>query len=415
MGVSRAPPPPYPPHTDPPPATRPPARDRKTVDVGANLFIGNLDPDVDEKMLYDTFSAFGITHPSSPLLQSAVGPPPPPPPPPPHWRPPRAPGERTRGLHPSGARMIVTECPGGVGSSGRAVRRKDAPVWLVVVVKVVPDVQLLWGVGGSSPPPFRWGCVGAAIVSAPKIMREDSTGEARGFGFLCSPAPTGPHFLGPQGHGARAPEGPGWRSPGGGCSSPVCRRSPVAAGGVALSPWKPRGTRGEAPDPPTDPWRGGAAWWASGAGTPPPPLPQGPRGWGPELRLLRGGRRGDRGDAQPVPHEPPPRAPPPPPSPLPPPPWRRGGGGGTALSPPVSPLTTTAPVWKLGGHIFILTLTHLTCLASAVLVARRLLIVRAGLAPRTWSSASSAPSAERMERTGRPPPRSAAPPPPGAW
>lgn len=29
-------------------------------DVGANLFIGQLDPDVDEKMLYDTFSAFGF-------------------------------------------------------------------------------------------------------------------------------------------------------------------------------------------------------------------------------------------------------------------------------------------------------------------------------------------------------------------
>ena len=29
------------------------------VDVGANLFIGNLDANVDEKLLYDTFSAFG--------------------------------------------------------------------------------------------------------------------------------------------------------------------------------------------------------------------------------------------------------------------------------------------------------------------------------------------------------------------
>ena len=38
--------------------------DKKTgqaaLDIGANLFIGNLDPDdVDEKLLYDTFSAFG--------------------------------------------------------------------------------------------------------------------------------------------------------------------------------------------------------------------------------------------------------------------------------------------------------------------------------------------------------------------
>ncbi|KAJ4889014.1 RNA-binding (RRM/RBD/RNP motifs) family protein [Raphanus sativus] len=35
------------------------SQDKKSLDVGANLFIGNLDPDVDEKILYDTFSAFG--------------------------------------------------------------------------------------------------------------------------------------------------------------------------------------------------------------------------------------------------------------------------------------------------------------------------------------------------------------------
>lgn len=34
-------------------------QDKKTLDIGANLFIGNLSPEVDEKMLYDTFSAFG--------------------------------------------------------------------------------------------------------------------------------------------------------------------------------------------------------------------------------------------------------------------------------------------------------------------------------------------------------------------
>ena len=33
---------------------------QKNLDVGANLFIGNLDPEVDEKMLYDIFSAFGV-------------------------------------------------------------------------------------------------------------------------------------------------------------------------------------------------------------------------------------------------------------------------------------------------------------------------------------------------------------------
>ncbi|KAE8099056.1 hypothetical protein FH972_017067 [Carpinus fangiana] len=36
------------------------SQDKKVLDVVANLFIGNLDPDVDEKLLYDTFSAFGV-------------------------------------------------------------------------------------------------------------------------------------------------------------------------------------------------------------------------------------------------------------------------------------------------------------------------------------------------------------------
>ena len=35
------------------------AGDRRD-EVGANLFIGNLDLDIDEKLLYDTFSAFGV-------------------------------------------------------------------------------------------------------------------------------------------------------------------------------------------------------------------------------------------------------------------------------------------------------------------------------------------------------------------
>ncbi|XP_055682702.1 splicing factor 3B subunit 4 [Lutzomyia longipalpis] len=33
---------------------------QKNLDVGANIFIGNLDTEVDEKLLYDTFSAFGV-------------------------------------------------------------------------------------------------------------------------------------------------------------------------------------------------------------------------------------------------------------------------------------------------------------------------------------------------------------------
>ncbi|GAA5989124.1 hypothetical protein JCM10908_001167 [Rhodotorula pacifica] len=33
--------------------------DRKQLDIGANLFVGNLDPNVDERMLFDIFMAFG--------------------------------------------------------------------------------------------------------------------------------------------------------------------------------------------------------------------------------------------------------------------------------------------------------------------------------------------------------------------
>lgn len=33
--------------------------DKRQTEIGANIFIGNLDPAVDDKLLYDTFSAFG--------------------------------------------------------------------------------------------------------------------------------------------------------------------------------------------------------------------------------------------------------------------------------------------------------------------------------------------------------------------
>lgn len=35
------------------------SQDKRTQDVGANIFIGNLDSDVDETMLYSTFISFG--------------------------------------------------------------------------------------------------------------------------------------------------------------------------------------------------------------------------------------------------------------------------------------------------------------------------------------------------------------------
>jgi len=38
------------------------SQDKRTQDVGAILFIGGLAPEVDEKMLYDAFSNFGLIH-----------------------------------------------------------------------------------------------------------------------------------------------------------------------------------------------------------------------------------------------------------------------------------------------------------------------------------------------------------------
>ncbi|PWY97988.1 hypothetical protein BCV70DRAFT_202163 [Testicularia cyperi] len=35
------------------------SNDRKQIDIGANLFVGSLDPAVDERVLYDTFASFG--------------------------------------------------------------------------------------------------------------------------------------------------------------------------------------------------------------------------------------------------------------------------------------------------------------------------------------------------------------------
>ncbi|KAL7065688.1 RNA recognition motif family protein [Cryptosporidium serpentis] len=35
------------------------SQDRKQLDIGANLFIGNLSPDIDDKVLHDIFSSFG--------------------------------------------------------------------------------------------------------------------------------------------------------------------------------------------------------------------------------------------------------------------------------------------------------------------------------------------------------------------
>jgi len=36
------------------------SQDKKTQEVGANIFVGNLSDNVDEKMLRDVFNTFGI-------------------------------------------------------------------------------------------------------------------------------------------------------------------------------------------------------------------------------------------------------------------------------------------------------------------------------------------------------------------
>lgn len=45
--------------------------DKKQLDVGANLFIGSLDDNVDERLLYDTFSAFGVMSTTAKVSTSA--------------------------------------------------------------------------------------------------------------------------------------------------------------------------------------------------------------------------------------------------------------------------------------------------------------------------------------------------------
>lgn len=45
---------------------------QKNLDVGANIFIGNLDPEVDEKLLYDTFSAFGVILQTPKVIKSVL-------------------------------------------------------------------------------------------------------------------------------------------------------------------------------------------------------------------------------------------------------------------------------------------------------------------------------------------------------
>ncbi|XP_045394515.1 splicing factor 3B subunit 4-like [Lemur catta] len=42
----------------------------KNLDVGAKIFIGNLDPEIDEKLLYDTFSAFGVILQTPKIMQN---------------------------------------------------------------------------------------------------------------------------------------------------------------------------------------------------------------------------------------------------------------------------------------------------------------------------------------------------------
>lgn len=49
------------------------SKDKKDNEIGSNLFIGNLAPEVDEKMLYDTFSAFGCVLSAKVMMDPDAG------------------------------------------------------------------------------------------------------------------------------------------------------------------------------------------------------------------------------------------------------------------------------------------------------------------------------------------------------
>jgi len=49
------------------------SQDKRTLEVGANLFIGNLDQEVDEKLLHDTFSSFGNILSTKVMRDPSVG------------------------------------------------------------------------------------------------------------------------------------------------------------------------------------------------------------------------------------------------------------------------------------------------------------------------------------------------------
>jgi len=49
------------------------SRDKQTHDVGANLFVGNLDAEVDERLLYETFSRFGVLIAAPKMMRDETG------------------------------------------------------------------------------------------------------------------------------------------------------------------------------------------------------------------------------------------------------------------------------------------------------------------------------------------------------
>lgn len=49
------------------------SQDKKSLDVGANVFVGNLDPDVDERTLFEVFSQFGTVISAPTLMRDETG------------------------------------------------------------------------------------------------------------------------------------------------------------------------------------------------------------------------------------------------------------------------------------------------------------------------------------------------------
>jgi len=230
------------------------AQDRDSADVGANLFVGNLDPDVDEKTLHDTFAAFGV------LVDA-----------------PHVARDPETGLS-RGFGFVSYDC---FAASDAAVAAMDG--------------QFLAN----------------RTIAVQYAFKKDSRGERHGTPaerLLAEQFQARGGGARPHTRFAAGPPGSKEEKAGGGAGAPLA--PPPAAGGWGAPP--PRPGWGGPPPPPPGSWGGPTPPAASGMpppgwGGPPPPMP--PPGWGgPPPRPPPG-----FGFGGPPPPPPPDDVPPPPP------------------------------------------------------------------------------------------------------